>query len=138
MQVVGNGMVADPRLADGRIPVVDDLAYGGQPHTGYNVGVIDYSSPDEQHGDEDDLAHVVKKGKKGAAVEDDYSGDSSLEEGELNSAQKQRLKNDLLRMGYDEDEEEFGAAGVQDDDEEDEEFAEAAATHQNLMMMSKQ
>ena len=51
-------MVADPRLADGRMPVADDLAYG-QPHGGQGVGVIDYSSPDEQHDDEDDLAHVV-------------------------------------------------------------------------------
>lgn len=39
--------------------------------------------------------------------EDQSSSGRELEEGELNSAQKQKLKRDLLMMGYDEDEE-FG------------------------------
>ena len=42
-------------------------------------------------------------------------------DGELNSAQKRKLKNDLLKMGYDEDEEEFGATRDADDDDEDDE-----------------
>ena len=57
--------------------------------------------------------------------------DSSYEEGQLNSAQKQKLKNDLLRMGYDEDEEEFGVVPVNDESSEgddDDEIPQAAAT----------
>ena len=71
--------------------------------------MIDYSSPDEP--------------ADGHKPDDDEYGedddDSSLDEGELNSAQKIRLKNDLLRMGYDEDEEEFGATADADDYEDD-------------------
>ena len=68
-------------------------------------------------------------------------------DGELNSAQKRKLKNDLLKMGDDEDGEEFGATRDADDDdddeeddeddEDDEEIPQAAATQHNLMMMQK-
>ena len=93
-----------------------------------NVAVIDYSSPDEHLNDEEDqVAGVIRRGKNDPR-NDNYDDDSSLEEGELNSAQKQKLKNDLLRMGYDEDEEEFGAtAGDGDDDEDDDDDDEEIA-----------
>jgi hypothetical protein len=59
--------------------------------------------------------------------------DSSIEEGELDSAQKQRIKNDLMGM-YDDEDDEYGIDD-DDDDDDDSDIAEAAATKQNLMMM---
>ena len=51
-----------------------------------NVAVIDYSSPDEHLNDEEDqVAGVIRRGKNDPR-NDNYDDDSSLEEGELNSA----------------------------------------------------
>ena len=89
------------------------------------VGVIDYTAA------QDAIAQQMREAKQ---------DDSSFEEGELNSAQKQKLKNDLLRMGYDEDEEEFGVAPINDvsSDEDDDEIPQAAATQQNLLKLQQQ
>ena len=69
-------------------------------------GMLDYASHDDHIRHHEQQLKHMENHRNEPDHEDD---DSSYEEGELNSDQKQKLKNDLLRMGYDEDEEEFGA-----------------------------
>ena len=68
-------------------------------------------------GDEDEIAQVMHGGKRLTLDED-----SSIEEGELDDAQKERIKNDLINM-YGEEEDEYGV-----EEDEDSDVAEAAAT----------
>lgn len=69
-------------------------------------------------GDEDEIAQVMHGGKRMTLDED-----SSIEEGELNDVQKQQIKNDLINMYGDEEEDDYGV-----EEDEDSDVAEAAAT----------
>jgi len=97
-----------------RAPAREPDLHSGRPaaaHGKFTAGALDLgSSYGEEVAEDPSSAEKHMRVRQGMEEDDDYGSsdeldeEGELEEGELNSAQKRRLKRDLLMMGYDEDE----------------------------------